>query len=145
MTRVQRVLPLLLALVFAVAACGGDDDDGEQSDTTTTAARPSTTLAPGDDGSAGAVSDPERPECQELRILLKLDVTAAQRKDIERKLESIEEVDTFRFEEAPAQSQESSSYHVRPKSLDQLQTIGSQIEQAGLQGVVSVIYPRQFC
>lgn len=149
MTPTIRRAAVFAATVVALAACGGSDwarpPVADKKGATATSARGPVTTLPGGDGKAGGVEDADRPECQELRVLLKLDVTGDQRRAIEQKLKSIAEVARFRFEEAPAQSHESSSYHVRPKSLDQLQKIGAQIEQAGLAGIVSVIYPRQFC
>ena len=136
-----------LVFTFFLVACGDGDwaQVPEQGSATSTSARGAVTTRPGDDGTAGGVDDAKRPECQELRILLKLDVTADQRKAIEKTLKGISEVETFRFEEAAAQSQASSLYHVRPAKLDQLQVVGQQIERAGLAGIVSVVYPRQFC
>ena len=166
----KRTILLLLGLLLiaSLAACGGDDDDealerggddSAQADDEQGKGRgkdkdKGKDEAEGDDdgASAGTTSpgaattqttaapDPSNPACRELSIFLKLDVTDAQRRDIEQMLSGIAEVDDFRLEESSSE-QELDAYQVVPDTPENQSKIGMQFD--GHPGVVSVVYPNQ--
>ena len=138
----RRPLTLVAALattgLLAGAACSGDDDDAETADRGTVitqpapeATGPTTTREP---------LDPNDPACREVQIVLKPDITDAQRDAVEDKLDSVDGVRDWRFDEGSDGA--GATFWVVPESPDDQGPIG---EEFAMDGVTSVVFPNQVC
>ena len=134
------VVALATAGLLLGAACSGDDDDdaavGGDGEPVITqpapqATGPSTTREP---------LDPNDPACREVQIVLKPDITDAQREAVEEKLEAVDGVRDWRFDEGTGGA--GATYWVVPESVDDQGPIG---EEFAMDGVTSVVFPNQVC
>lgn len=145
--RLRRILAAALAVALAVGflgACGDDDDPrtalrSEDGGAAADGDSPAITHPSGLTLTTRAGLDADDPQCQELKVLVQPGIGDEQKAAIEAIIEGDDRVAEYRFEGEGGNP----AFQVRPEDLDEAGDIGGQF--AGVEGVVSVVYPRQIC